>query len=298
VKTKNVRRFYFVRTALIGAAAALAPVSLTNPAAVAQNGNDMSHFEVVSIRLNEVLPPDPHPCIGGPGTQSPTLWMCNSVAYAGLIGPAFGLETYQYHYQTTQMKVDTYSISARLPQGATEEQFREMRRNMLEERFGLKWHWKESDGAVYRLVRDPGGVKLHESAPDAAPAVKEYGKLPPETKLGKDRYPVWPEGVPGLVQMANHNRWRSSNVTTADIAYVLRYELKTDVIDGTGLTGHYDVDLRWETPPIEYFASAPPYEGPEAKTEFRDKLGLRLEPVKGKIKTFVVDHIDRVPTEN
>ncbi len=87
-------------------------------------------------------------------------------------------------------------------------------------------------------------------------------------------------------------------MTIADIAYVLRYEFRTDVIDETGLTGHYDVDLRWETPPIEYFASAPPYEGPEAKTEFRDKLGLRLEPVKGKVKTFVVDYIHRIPTEN
>lgn len=282
----------------MGAAGALTLVNLTNPAALAQTGGDMSHFEAVSVRLNKVPPPDPHPCTGGPGTQSPTFWMCNSVAYAGLIGPAFGLETYQYHYQTTQLKPDIYSISARVPQGATEEQFREMKRHLLEERFGLKWHWKESDATVYRLVRDPGGVKLRASAPDAGPAVATYGVLPPGTKLGQDRYPVWPEGAPGLVAMNNHNRWRSSNVTTADIAFVLRRELRTGVIDETGLTGRYDVDLRWETPPIEYFASAPPYEGPEAKTEFRDKLGLRLEPVKGKIKTFVVDHIDRVPTEN
>ena len=38
---------------------------------------------------------------------------------------------------------------------------------VLQERFGLKWHWKESDATVYRLVPDAGGVKLHESAPDA-----------------------------------------------------------------------------------------------------------------------------------
>lgn len=49
---------------------------------------------------------------------------------------------------------------------------------------------------------------------------------------------------------------------------------------------------------MEYAPRAPPYEGPEAKTEFRNKLGLRLVPVKGKIRTFVVDHIDRFPTEN
>jgi uncharacterized protein (TIGR03435 family) len=256
----------------------------------------MSQFEVASVRLNKVPPPDYHPCIGGPGTQDPTLWMCDDAVFGDLIRSAFGLEVYQYI--DTNMKPDTYSIAARLPQGATKEQFREMQRNLLMERFGLVWHWKESDATVYRLVLDPGGVKLNESAPDAAPAVATYGGRPPGMTLGKDRYPVWPEGVPGLVGMGNHNRWRSSNVTTADIAYVLRYEFRTGVIDETGLTGHYDVDLRWETPPMEYFPSAPPYNGPDAKTEFRNRLGLRLEPVKGKIRTFAVDHIDRVPTEN
>ena len=150
--------------------------------------------------------------------------------------------------------------SARLPQGANpegaREQFHEMQRNLLLERFGLVWHWKESDTTVYRLVRDPGGVKLHESAPDAAPAVVTYGARPPGMTLGKDRYPVWPEGVSGLVGMGNHSRWRSSNVTTADIAFVLRWEFRTDVADETGL---------------EYFPSAPPYDGPDAKTEGRER---------------------------
>jgi uncharacterized protein (TIGR03435 family) len=268
---------------------------LTHPAAMAQTGTDMSHFEVASVRLNNVPPPVYSPCVGGPGTQDPTLWMCNDEVFGDLIRSAFGLEVYQYI--DTNMKPDTYSISARLAQGATKEQFREMQRNLLEERFGLKWHWKESDATVYRLVLDPGGVKLHESAPDAAPAVATYG-FPPGTVMGKDRYPVLADGVSGLIGWGNHDRWRSSNVTSADIAYVLRYEFRTDVIDETGLTGHYDVDLRWETPQMEYAPLAPPYEGPDAKTEFRNKLGLRLEPIKGKIRTFAVDHIDRYPTEN
>jgi uncharacterized protein (TIGR03435 family) len=296
MRPRNIHRFHLVRSALIGAAGALAVVGLTNPAAMAQTGGTMSHFEVASVRLNKVPPPDYRPCIGGPGTQSPTNWSCNDAVFGDLIRSAFGLEVYQY--LQTDIKPDTYSISTRLPPGATKEQFREMQRNLLLERFGLTWHWKESDATVYRLVLDPGGVKLRESASDAAPAVVTYGGRPPGITLGKDRYPVLPEGVPALIGLGNHNRWRSSNVTTADIAFVLRWEFRTDVRDETGLTGHYDVDLRWETPPMEYAPLAPPYEGPDAKTEFRNRLGLRVEPVKGKIKTFAVDHIDRVPTEN
>jgi uncharacterized protein (TIGR03435 family) len=125
-----------------------------------------------------------------------------------------------------------------------------------------------------------------------------YDGRPPGTTLGRDRYPVVPEGLSPLVGMGNHNRWRSSNVTTGDIAKVLRYESRAHMRDETGLKGHYDVDLRWETPPMESFPSAPPYEGRDAKTEFRNKPGLRIEPEKGKIRTFAVDHVDKVPTEN
>jgi len=273
----------------------LALVLVTVPAGMAQTVQDMSHFEVASVKLN----PDPgnyHDCTGGPGNQSPGLWICSAVGGGFLVRSAFGLEVYQYLAPSSNF--DAYSISARVPQGATNEQFREMQRNLLIERFGFTWHWKDSEGIVYRIVRDPDGVKLLESAPDALAAVVTYGK-PPGTMIGKDRFPILPEGVPGLVGMGGrYTVWRSSNVTIADMAWVLRWDFRTDVQDETGLTGHYDVDLRWETPPVETSPASPPYEGPDAKTVFRKRLGLRIEPAKGTIRTFVVDHIDRVPTEN
>ena len=260
----------------------------------------MSHFEVLSVRLNNLsseFGPDFGKCVGGPGTQTPTVWRCNKTNLIILIQSAFGVEVYQATFPDWMIRT-FLSVSARLPQGATKEQFREMQRNLLIERFGLTWHWKEPDATVYRLVCDPGEAKLRESAPDADPAVVTYGNRPPGITLGKDRYPVLPEGVSALIAANNHHRWRSSNVTTGDIAWVLRWEFRTDVRDETGLTENYDAGLRWEAQAIEYFPSAPPYDGPDAKTEFRNRLGLRVEPAKGKIRTFVVDHIERVPTEN
>jgi uncharacterized protein (TIGR03435 family) len=166
------------------------------------------------------------------------------------------------------------SVSARLPEGATKEQFRQMQRNLLIERFGLTCTGRNQTRLSTAWFVTRGGVKLRESAPDADPAVVTYGDRPPGITLGKDRYPVLPEGVSTLIAMNNHPRWRSSNVTTGDIAFVPRWEFRTDVTDETGLTGHYDVDLRWEAQPMEYFPSAPPYDGPDAKTEFRNRLGL------------------------
>lgn len=268
-RSARVRKRRFIRDLACFLAAGV--VMAVSPRVVMAE-DDMSHFDVVSVKLNlertDGFGSDFGKCIGGPGTQSPTVWICHRINVVFLLNNAFGLEVYQFNTRPDWMVGEILSVSARLPANTTRAQFREMLRNILAERFGLIWHWKEADGTVYRLLRDPGGVKLHESAPDADPAIADYGGRPAGVTVGKDLYPILPEGVSALVGLGNHNRWRSSNVTTADIAHVLRWELRSEVVDETELTGHYDVDLRWETPPIEYFPSAPPYEGPDAKTSF------------------------------
>ena len=266
-------------------------------AGVAQTGTT-SHFEVASVKLNKVRGGYFQPCTGGPGEGS--LWICPDATIDSLIQSAFNLDLYQYPGNSNYFGavVDFYTVQARLPDGSTKEQFREMQRNLLIERFGLTWHWKESDATVYRLIRDPGGARLRESAPDAPPAAVIYGRPPAGTTTGSDRWPVLPQGVPALIGGGKYKRWRSSNVTTEDIVSVLRWEFRTDVRDETGLTGHYDVDLKWETPPTEVSPATPPFRGPDAKTEFGNRLGLRIESTKGKIKTFVVDHVEKVPSEN
>ena len=144
-------------------------------ATIASGQTDMSHFEVASVKLNKD-PGDFAPsCTGGPGTQSPTLWICKRINTLNLLYSAFALYLYQFSAPPQWMRGSYWSVSARLPAGATRDQFREMQRNLVIERFGLIWRWRESDATVYRLVPDPGGVKLRESGPDAAPAVVAWG---------------------------------------------------------------------------------------------------------------------------
>jgi len=80
--------------------------------------------------------------------------------------------------------------------------------------------------------------------------------------------------------------------------------LSKPVIDMTGLKGFYDIDLEWT--PIR---GRTPEERAEAleRSEFSDdpnlfrslqNLGLKLEPRKAPLPILVVDHIERVPTEN
>jgi len=83
------------------------------------------------------------------------------------------------------------------------------------------------------------------------------------------------------------------------------------VQDETGLTGKYDIDLTW-TPDkafapgaVDATASAatPPgadIPAPEADlfTALRESLGLKLERRNVQVQFVVIDHIERIPTEN
>ncbi len=65
------------------------------------------------------------------------------------------------------------------------------------------------------------------------------------------------------------------------------------VVDETGLTGEFDLDLKW-TPEDE---QARPDAGPTIFTAIEEQLGLKLVPAKGPVDVIVVDHVER-PSEN
>jgi uncharacterized protein (TIGR03435 family) len=71
----------------------------------------------------------------------------------------------------------------------------------------------------------------------------------------------------------------------------------------TGLAGNYEVNLTW-TPEAALLAGAdntspdPGDRPPSIFTALREQLGLRLEPREFLTEIVVVDHVERVPTEN
>jgi uncharacterized protein (TIGR03435 family) len=65
------------------------------------------------------------------------------------------------------------------------------------------------------------------------------------------------------------------------------------VVDKTGLSGNYDIELKW-TPDDQ---QGTPDAGPTLFTALEEQLGLKLVPAKGPVDTFVVDHVEK-PSEN
>jgi uncharacterized protein (TIGR03435 family) len=101
----------------------------------------------------------------------------------------------------------------------------------------------------------------------------------------------------------------------SNFAEMLSRQVGKPVFDNTGITGFYDIDLEFKPeegmmrgmpmpmprPDGGGGASGPAPEAVEAASIFtavQDQLGLKLEAKKGPIETIVVDHSEKVPTEN
>lgn len=75
-----------------------------------------------------------------------------------------------------------------------------------------------------------------------------------------------------------------------------RLDLGLPVVNMTGLTGEYKFDMHWA--PTEDLNSRMRGKDPEFELAVEQQLGLRLEKRKVSYDVLVVDHCERLPSEN
>lgn len=83
----------------------------------------------------------------------------------------------------------------------------------------------------------------------------------------------------------------------ASLAYVVTRLWDQMVVDKTGLSGVYDFELRWNNDNN----NPTPSDGdsfPVLFTAIQETLGLKLQAEKVPVEMIVVDHVERIPTEN
>jgi len=174
------------------------------------------------------------------------------------------------------------------------EQRRTMLQPALADRFKLKVHSETKQLPVFELVVAKGGSKLKEAAPG-------------------DTYANGIKGVDGVgragTMRMGPGQLTGQGVPIATLVNLLAQQLHQTVIDKTGLTGKYDLELTW-TPdqgsdPMfkgtdgapQKADPAPDSSGPSIFTALQEQLGLKLQSTKGPVETLVVDHIE-MPSEN
>jgi len=189
-----------------------------------------------------------------------------------LIAQAYGVNVVQV-IGPDWMAATCFDIAAKFPSGEANGDHRLMLRTLLEDRFKLAVHREPRELPGYALVVAKSGFKLKSAEPGDHSTSHEGGRI--ETLSAKKT------SMPFLAGL------------------VSRY-LGQMVVDKTGLDGVYDFDLRWSNqdrrPNREEPRLSEPV--PTLPDALQETLGLRLQPQKVIVDTIVVDHLERLPTEN
>jgi len=191
------------------------------------------------------------------------------------------------------------NIVAKVPEGATKEQFQKMLQNLLAERFQLKLHGDKKEIATYVLTVGKGGPKFKKAPDDPTPAEPEPALAPGamrQLEKDKDGYPIL---LGGSIEAMTGGRARMHVETTDDLAKRLSMHLHRPVKDATSLAGKFDLTVFWDARAGAVETANPPADlGPSLENAVSEQLGLKLVSQKELVDVFVVDHAEKVPTEN
>jgi uncharacterized protein (TIGR03435 family) len=222
----------------------------------------------------------------------------------GLVLLAYDIPNYRLSEQG-DLYLQKWDIEAKMPVDTTREQFNVMLQNLLADRVGLKVHWAIQQIDMYGLVVAKGGPKFKLASPDSPEGSDGASKDGDSFRVGPNGFPIPPPGNGPWVGVGSDGKMglRGHNQTMAEFAGEIgRRTLDGPLTDATGLTGKYDYTILWSNPATgAVLRGAPADDEPDGPTIFdavQDQLGLKIEKRKGPVQMLMVDHADKVPTEN
>jgi uncharacterized protein (TIGR03435 family) len=274
-------------------------------------------FEVASIKPNN----------SGDGRvmmqMQPGQLRATNVTLRLLIRNAYNLQEFQISGGPSWMGSDHFDLIAKMPEGFQQtpgpppaaggapSPLQLMMRALLADRFKLAAHNETKDAPIYALIvaRSDGklGPQLKKSETDCAALLaaargRGPGAMPPPPGgpgRGPDNFPCGIRIGPGALTMGGS--------PLPNFAQSLGMFAGRIVLDRTGLTGAYDINLTW-TP--DQMAQRPPGapdpqingvavdpNGPSLFTAVQEQLGLKLDSQRGPVEMLVVDRAEK-PVEN
>ncbi|HTX33940.1 MAG TPA: TIGR03435 family protein [Bryobacteraceae bacterium] len=188
----------------------------------------------------------------------------------------------RWAYQVTEYQVSgpdwldsaRFNIVAKSAGPAGEDQLQLMMQTLLQDRFKLAYHRLNKEFQVYALVQGKSGTRLEESKTQGDPSVQpQQGSM----TVSVQRMPV------------------------SQMIDMLTPIMGAPVIDMTGLKGKYDITVNLAKYAAEMQAtagSAPPDPVTLIMAALEGEAGLKLEKEKIPLEVIVVDHAEKIPTEN
>jgi uncharacterized protein (TIGR03435 family) len=232
---------------LIAASALVMLVQSEKPA-----GSENPAFDIATIK--------PHDPSGGvlAGTSISPRRYSGVGSLRSLIQTAYGVQDYQVSGGPSWVNTDLFEVDGRAANPTPHDQMMLMLQTLLAERFKLAIHRETKVVPIYALVAAKNGPKLQE--------VKD-----------KDKIGAMSAGR-GMLR---------GQMTLTDLARYLSSSAGRPVVERTGLTAGFEINLRWSPD------NSPDAPGASLFTAIQEQLGLKLESAKGPIETLVIDHAEK-----
>jgi uncharacterized protein (TIGR03435 family) len=162
-----------------------------------------------------------------------------------------------------------FDLAATAPSGVSDTALQPMLQALLKDRFHLAAHIESREMPVYNLVALKDGPKCTPVTPDTV--------FPPAPKrpTGADSAIMGPMTMDGLALSTTSAAGRP-------------------VINKTGLEGRYFCVAFFSKLSTDSSAEGPG----DIFAALQQQLGLKLESAKAPLDMLVIDHIERIPTEN
>jgi uncharacterized protein (TIGR03435 family) len=194
------------------------------------------------------------------------------------------LITYSYKIIDSQLMggpnwLDTqlYDFDAKADHSLTRAELAPMFQTMLADRFKLQFHRETRTMPALALTVDKAGAKMK---PNDGPNEWEIAIMPAPGSL-----------IP---------KFKGTRCPVSYLSWWIAQRENRPVVDKTGLDGFWDFTLefvpdglgegRRKGPTGE---PMPALDGPTLATALREQLGLKLEPGKGPVDVYVIDHVEK-----
>ena len=237
----------------------------------AQTVSAEPQFEVATIK-----PSDPAACCARTWGRQGRRLETHNTYLQWLVMWAYGLQAKQIVGGPAWMDVDRFDITGEIEgtKVPTDPEWRAAVRKLLADRFQLQFHHETREMSAYALTIARGGPRLTKSDPE------------------KDVEPTM--GFGGGVGQTMYGGGR--DVTLRQFfGEVQRLVLNRPVVDRTGLTGTYNIQLQFtrEGEDSLGMTQLPDNAAPNLITALDEQLGLKLEGVKAPVDVLVIDKAEK-----
>ncbi len=232
-------------------------------------------FDVASIHVNNTATDGHHHIVSNPAESH---FRTINLSLRDLIQFAYGVPGSQILGAPPWLDSIMFDIDAKsdpavdaelrtLPSEDARHEKQLMVQALLADRFQLRVHSETRQLPVYSLVVMKNGPSFKPSKVDGT-----------TIDTGRSRMHI-----------------AGSDDTIGILARQLAQVLGRPVLNQTGLTGRYDLTLRWT--PDDALASSSSDLPPDIFTAIKEQLGLRLESAKGPVAVLVIDSVQK-PSQN